>query len=154
MLQPMNQCWYVTVHLYCVFCYLVFCEFEETYSDMRPSLVAQTVENPLAMPDICVWSLGQEDPLEKGMLPNPVFLPREFHGQRSLVGYSPRGHKRAVHYWVADTFTFPSDMHPSLLRHAEYFHCPEDPLCSPSSSLLTLQPTSATTLCILNNSLY
>ena len=23
----------------------------------------------------------------------PVFLPGEFHGQRSLVGYSPRGHK-------------------------------------------------------------
>ena len=23
----------------------------------------------------------------------PVFLPREFHGQRSLGGYSPEGHK-------------------------------------------------------------
>ena len=23
----------------------------------------------------------------------PVFLPGEFHGQRSLAGYSPRGHK-------------------------------------------------------------
>ena len=27
--------------------------------------------------------------LEKGMLPTPVFLPQEFHGQRSLEGYSP-----------------------------------------------------------------
>ena len=25
--------------------------------------------------------------------PTPVFLPREPYGQRSLVGYSPRGHK-------------------------------------------------------------
>ena len=25
--------------------------------------------------------------------PTPVFLPGEFHGQRSLVGYSPWGHK-------------------------------------------------------------
>ena len=25
--------------------------------------------------------------------PTPVFLPGEFHEQRSLVGYSPRGHK-------------------------------------------------------------
>ena len=37
-----------------------------------------------------VWSLGQEDPLEKGMVTilfhSPVFLPGEFHGQRSLVG--------------------------------------------------------------------
>ena len=34
-----------------------------------------------------VLSLGQEDPLEKGMATTPVFLPGEFHGQRSLVGY-------------------------------------------------------------------
>ena len=26
-------------------------------------------------------------------LPTPVFLPRKFHGQRSLVGYSPWGHE-------------------------------------------------------------
>ena len=25
--------------------------------------------------------------------PTPVLLPRKFHGWRSLVGYSPRGHK-------------------------------------------------------------
>ena len=35
-----------------------------------------------------VPSLGQEDPLEKGMQPTLVFLPEEVHGQRSLVGYS------------------------------------------------------------------
>ena len=27
--------------------------------------------------------------------PTPVFLPREFHGQRSLVGYSPWGHSQS-----------------------------------------------------------
>ena len=27
--------------------------------------------------------------------PTPVFLPGESHGQRSLVGYSPQGHKRS-----------------------------------------------------------
>ena len=26
---------------------------------------------------------------------SPVFLPGEFHGQRSLLGYSPRGHKKS-----------------------------------------------------------
>ena len=35
-------------------------------------------------------ALGWEDPLEKGMVPTPVFLPGEFHGQRSLPG--PRAH--------------------------------------------------------------
>ena len=27
----------------------------------------------------------------------PVLFPRESHGQRSLVGYSPSGHKRVRH---------------------------------------------------------
>ena len=36
-----------------------------------------------------VRSLGLEDPLEKELAPTPVFLPGKFHGQRSLVGYSP-----------------------------------------------------------------
>ena len=30
--------------------------------------------------------LGWEDPLEKGMVTSPVFLPGELCGQRSLVG--------------------------------------------------------------------
>ena len=28
-------------------------------------------------------------------LPTPVFLPGEFHGPRSLTGYSPWGHKES-----------------------------------------------------------
>ena len=37
--------------------------------------------------------LGQEDPLEKERQPIPIVLPGEFHGQRSLLGYSPWGCK-------------------------------------------------------------
>ena len=32
-------------------------------------------------------------PWRREWLPIPVFLPGESHGQRSLVGYSPRGRK-------------------------------------------------------------
>ena len=32
-------------------------------------------------------------PWRGGRQPTPVLLPRESHGQRSLVGHSPRGHK-------------------------------------------------------------
>ena len=32
-------------------------------------------------------------PWRREWLPTPVFLPEEFHGQRSLVGYSPWGRK-------------------------------------------------------------
>ena len=45
------------------------------------------------MQEMLVQSLGQEDHLEKEMQPTPVFLPGKFHGPKSLVGYSPWGHK-------------------------------------------------------------
>ena len=45
------------------------------------------------MEETWVQSLGGEDPLEKGMATTPAFLPGEFHGQRSLAGYSPRGRR-------------------------------------------------------------
>ena len=55
------------------------------------SLVAQVVRNLTALQETWVQSLGWEDPLEEGMQPTPVFLPGEFHGQRSLVGYTVHG---------------------------------------------------------------
>ena len=47
------------------------------------------------MQEKSVKSMGQEDPLEKEWQPNPVFLPGESHGERSLVGYSPWGRKES-----------------------------------------------------------
>ena len=38
-----------------------------------------------------VQSLGQEDPLRIKWQPTSIFLPGEFHGQRSLVGYTVHG---------------------------------------------------------------
>ena len=34
-------------------------------------------------------------PWRRKWQPTPVFLPGESHGQRSLVGFSPRGHKES-----------------------------------------------------------
>ena len=49
------------------------------------SLVAQMVNNLPAVQGTQVQSLGWKDPLEREWLPSPVFLPGEFHGQRSLA---------------------------------------------------------------------
>ena len=38
-------------------------------------------------------SLGRKIPWRREWLPTPVFLPGEFHGQRSLEGYSLWGHQ-------------------------------------------------------------
>ena len=35
-----------------------------------------------------IWSLSQDDSLEKEMVITPVFLPEKSHRQRSLVGHS------------------------------------------------------------------
>ena len=50
------------------------------------SLVAQMGKHLPAMRETGVLSLGREDPIL-------VFLPGKRHGQRSLLGYSPWGHK-------------------------------------------------------------
>ena len=42
-----------------------------------------------------VQSLGWKDPLERAWQPTPVFLPEEVNEQRSLVSYSPWGHKES-----------------------------------------------------------
>ena len=38
---------------------------------------------------------GLEDPLEEEVATTPVLLPGKFHGQRSLVDYSPWGSKES-----------------------------------------------------------
>ena len=47
------------------------------------------------MQETTVQTLGQDDPLEKGMATHSSILAWESHGQRSLVGYSPWGHKES-----------------------------------------------------------
>ena len=51
------------------------------------------VKNLPTMQETQVRFLGQEDLLEKGIEPTPVFLPGESLGKRSLAGYSPWAHK-------------------------------------------------------------
>ena len=57
--------------------------------------MAQRIQCLPAMRETQVRSLGWEDPMEKEMQPTPVLLPGESHGQRSLAGYSPGGHKES-----------------------------------------------------------
>ena len=62
---------------------------------VKKPLVAQMLRSPPAVQETQVQSLGQEDPLDKSRQPTLVFLPGEFHGQRSLVGYSPWGREES-----------------------------------------------------------
>ena len=57
--------------------------------------MAQMVKNLPAIRETWVQSLDQKDPLKKRMATDSLFLPGEIHGQRSLAGYSPWGHKES-----------------------------------------------------------
>ena len=55
--------------------------------------MAQTAKHLSTMRETQVQTLGWEDPLEKEMATHYSILAWEIHGQRSLGGYSPWGHK-------------------------------------------------------------
>ena len=57
---------------------------------------SSAVKNPPAMQEMQemqVQSLSWEDPLENEIATHSTILAWKSHGQRSLVGYSPWGHK-------------------------------------------------------------
>ena len=81
------------------------------------------------MQDTWVQSLGQEDPLKKEMATHSIILPGEFHGQRSLAGYSPWGAGRGLtksQTWLSNltTVTACDDSHPGVDWNGEVKHVP------------------------------
>ena len=65
---------------------------------MWASQMVQCVKNSPAIQETLetqVPSLGWEDPLEEEMATTPAFLPEKPHGQKSLPGYSQKGHKES-----------------------------------------------------------
>ena len=57
------------------------------------------------MQETWVRSLGREDPLKKETAVHSSNLAWEIHGQRSLIGYSTKGHKRVRHDLVTEQQT-------------------------------------------------
>ena len=78
-----------------------------------------------------VQFLDWEDPLRRKWQPTPVFLPRESHGRRRLVGYSPRVANSRTQ--LSDfTFTF------TLMRTARFICVCVLTLCSVSLVLMAI----------------
>ena len=83
--------------------------------------MAQTVKHLPVMWGTWVRSLGQEYPLEKEWQPTLVLLLGKSHGQRSLVGYSPRRCKKSdtterLHF-LSFLYLFTADLQfPKTLR--------------------------------------
>ena len=80
------------------------------------------VQNLPAVWDTWVQSLSWEDLLEKGMATFSIFLPGEFHGQRSPVGYSPWGCRESdTTKWL--TLSFSSMSSPSTQCNSPSEQC-------------------------------
>ena len=69
---------------------VVWLAYTDAYIFRTRVLMAQTVKNLPPIQETWVWPLCQEGPPKEG---NGNPQPGEFHGQRSLVGFSPWGHK-------------------------------------------------------------
>ena len=79
--------------------------------------MAQPVKTLPAMQDTWVWSLGQEDPLEKGMVTCSSILAWEIPWTEELNGLQAMGSQRVRHDWATNTWLseLPCKLH--------IFHC-------------------------------
>ena len=68
--------------------------------------MTQIVKNPLAMQETCVQTLGQEDPLEKGMATHSSLLAQRIPWTEELGGLQSMGMQRAVHDQATNTSLF------------------------------------------------
>ena len=69
----------------------------------RASLVSQMVKNLPAMQETWIWSLGWEDPLEKGMDTHSSILAWRIPWTGEAGGLQFMGSQRVGHVWVAKT---------------------------------------------------
>jgi len=71
---------------------------EKTASSISGSLVAQRVKHLPTMQETQMFNPWvRKIPWRKKWQPTPVFFPGKSHGRRSLVDYSPWGHKESGH---------------------------------------------------------
>ena len=68
---------------------------ERACTFFKPWLVDEMTKNLPAMQETQVDPWVRNISWRREWLPTPGFLPGEFHGQRSLAGYSPWGHKES-----------------------------------------------------------
>ena len=71
----------------------------------RASQEAQRVKNPPAMRETRVWSLGREDPLEKGMATHSSVLAWNIPWTEEPGGLQSRGPQRVRHDWATNIHT-------------------------------------------------
>ena len=78
----------------------------ESFCTIGASLVAQTVQNLSAMQETQVWSLGGEDPIEKGMATHSSIIAWRIPWTEESDRLQSMGLQRVRHNWETNSFTF------------------------------------------------
>ena len=82
---------------------LIYRKTDVQWNYLPTGTVAQQVKNPPAMWEAWVWSLGWEDPLEKGMATHSSILAWRIPWREEPGGLQSMGSQRVGHNWT--TFT-------------------------------------------------
>ena len=82
-------------------------------------LVAQMAKSPPAMQETWVWSLGQEDPLEKGMATHFSIFAWRIPWSEKSGRLQSIWSQRVKHNWVINTFRWGSQYYLQFLRRED-----------------------------------
>ena len=86
------------------------------YIYILTSLVDQMVKNLPAMQETQVWSMGQEDPLEKEIATHSSIIVWRIPWTEKPHGLQSTGSQRVEHDWVTNTSTFFTPPNPYRFR--------------------------------------
>ena len=101
--SELEAAWNLYTYIFACVCMCV-CVFD--YPFIWASLVAQTVKNPPAMWETWVWTLGSEDPLEKGTATHSSILAWRIPWRDEPGRLQSTGSQRVEHDQETFTFTF------------------------------------------------
>ena len=102
--------------------------------------MAQLVKNSPAMWETCIWSLGWEDPLEKGMATHSSILAWRIPRTEAAEGLQSMGSQRVGHDWATELnwsnglerLCYLLFVHAKSFQSCPTLHYPKD--CNPPGS--------------------
>ena len=105
---------------------------------LRASLVTQTLKICLQCGTAGLHPWVRKIPRRRESSPTPVFLPGEFHGQRSLTGYNPRGRRVGDDWATSRGLLRDPALRPTLRLRAVHLRSADPGNCPPKRDLFEL----------------
>ena len=124
----------------------LFFSLANTYFSLA-SFVTQMVKNLPTMQETRVWSLGQEDLLEKGMATHSSIIAWKIPWREELGGLQSMGSQRVRHNWMISNTTKYLSQYPDLSSSVKAPWCPHVKLRAGSCGSPGCLPVLCCSLC-------